>query len=123
AWRRGDEVFADIALPEEAASTAREFGVHPALLDSALHAAAAAGEQGDGARVPFSWRRVALYAAGATALRVHLTSAGETLALRAADTEGQLVASVESLALREVSPKQLAVADDADSLFEVEWVS
>ncbi|CAL9619822.1 3-ketoacyl-CoA thiolase [Streptomyces sp. enrichment culture] len=123
AWRRGDEVFAEIALPEEAASTAREFGVHPALLDSALHAAAAAGEQGDGARVPFSWRRVALYAAGATALRVHLTSAGETLALRAADTEGQLVASVESLALREVSPEQLAVADDADSLFEVEWVS
>ncbi|WP_201302104.1 type I polyketide synthase, partial [Streptomyces tendae] len=123
-WRRGDEVFAEIALPEEAASAAREFGVHPALLDSALHAAAAAAdEQGDGSRVPFSWRRVALYAAGATALRVHLTSAGETLALRAADTEGQLVASVESLALREVSPEQLAVADDPDSLFEVEWVS
>ncbi|MGW5767478.1 type I polyketide synthase, partial [Streptomyces tendae] len=124
AWRRGDEVFAEIALPEEAAGTAREFGVHPALLDSALHAAAAAAdEQGDGTRVPFSWRRVALYAAGATALRVHLTSAGETLTLRAADTEGQLVASVESLALREVSPEQLAVADDPDSLFEVEWVA
>ncbi|MGV9595014.1 polyketide synthase dehydratase domain-containing protein, partial [Streptomyces tendae] len=124
AWRRGDEVFAEIALPEEAAGAAREFGVHPALLDSALHAAAAAtDEHGDVTRVPFSWRRVALYAAGATALRVHLTSAGETLTLRAADTEGQLVASVESLALREVSPEQLAVADDPDSLFEVEWVS
>ncbi|BET46713.1 type I polyketide synthase [Kitasatospora aureofaciens] len=124
AWRRGDEVFAEIALPEEAAGAAREFGVHPALLDSALHAATAAtDEHGDVTRVPFSWRRVALYAAGATALRVHLTSAGETLTLRAADTEGQLVASVESLALREVSPEQLAVADDPDSLFEVEWVS
>ncbi|MEV5872446.1 type I polyketide synthase [Streptomyces tendae] len=124
AWRRGDEVFAEIALPEEAAGAAGEFGVHPALLDSALHAAAAAAdEHGDVTRVPFSWRRVALYAAGATALRVHLTSAGETLALRAADTEGQLVASVESLALREVSPEQLAVADAPDSLFEVEWVA
>ncbi|MFI0577642.1 type I polyketide synthase, partial [Streptomyces tendae] len=124
AWRRGDEVFAEISLPEEAAGAAREFGVHPALLDSALHAAAAAAnEHGDVTRVPFSWRRVALYAAGASALRVHLTSAGETLTLRAADTEGQLVASVESLALREVSPEQLADADDPDSLFEVEWVS
>ncbi|MFF1586431.1 SDR family NAD(P)-dependent oxidoreductase, partial [Streptomyces sp. NPDC058283] len=123
-WRRGDEVFAEIALPEEEAGTAQEFGVHPALLDSALHAAAAAAdEQVDGARVPFSWRRVALHAAGATALRVHLTSAGESLALRVADAEGQLVASVESLVLREVSPEQLAVRDDADSLFEVEWVS
>ncbi|MFE4014209.1 type I polyketide synthase, partial [Streptomyces sp. NPDC059112] len=122
-WRRGDEVFAEIALPEETASTAQEFGVHPALLDSALHAAAAAvDEQADGARVPFSWRRVALYAAGATALRVHLTSAEESIALRVADTEGQLVASVESLVLREVSPEQLSVRDDADSLFGVEWV-
>ncbi|MEV7722442.1 SDR family NAD(P)-dependent oxidoreductase [Streptomyces sp. NPDC088184] len=123
AWRRGDEVFAEIALPEETASTAQEFGVHPALLDSALHAAAAAAdEQVDGARVPFSWRRVALYAAGATALRVHLTSAEESIALRVADIEGQLVASVESLVLREVSPEQLAVREDADSLFGVEWV-
>ncbi|WP_443075047.1 type I polyketide synthase [Streptomyces sp. NBC_01435] len=123
-WRRGDEVFAEVALPEETASTAKEFGVHPALLDSVLHAAAAsADEQVDGARVPFSWRRVALYAAGATALRVHLTSAEESLALRVADTEGQLVASVESLVLREVSPEQLAVRDDTDSLFGVEWVS
>ncbi|MFJ2645077.1 SDR family NAD(P)-dependent oxidoreductase, partial [Streptomyces sp. NPDC087511] len=122
-WRRGDEVFAEIALPEETASTAQEFGVHPALLDSALHAAAAAAdEQVDGARVPFSWRRVALYAAGATALRVHLTSAEESIALRVADIEGQLVASVESLVLREVSPEQLAVREDADSLFGVEWV-
>ncbi|MFF1926565.1 polyketide synthase dehydratase domain-containing protein, partial [Streptomyces sp. NPDC058221] len=123
AWRRGDEVFAEVALPEEAADTAWEFGVHPALLDSALHAAAAAAdERGGGSRVPFSWRRVALYAAGARALRVHLTPAGEGLALRVADAAGQLVASVESLVLREVSPEQLAIPDDADSLFRVEWV-
>ncbi|MDO0938363.1 SDR family NAD(P)-dependent oxidoreductase [Streptomyces sp. DG2A-72] len=122
-WRRGDEVFAEIALPAEAADTAREFGVHPALLDSALHAAAAAAdERVDGARVPFSWRRVALYAAGATALRVHLTPAGESLALRAADTEGQLVASVESLVFREVSREQMAASQGADSLFRTEWV-
>ncbi|MFJ4334714.1 type I polyketide synthase, partial [Streptomyces sp. NPDC088935] len=124
-WRRGDEVFAEVALAKEAEGTAEEFGVHPALLDSALHAAAAAAaddERGDGARVPFSWRRVELHAAGATALRVHLTSAGETLALRVADTEGRLVASAESLVLREVSREQMAASQRIDSLFGVEWV-
>ena len=43
AWRRGDDVFAEVALPEEAAGDAGSFGVHPALLDAALHAAGALG--------------------------------------------------------------------------------
>ena len=38
AWRRGEEVFAEVALPEEAAADAGPFGLHPALLDAALHA-------------------------------------------------------------------------------------
>ena len=42
AWRRGDEVFAEVALPEEAAARPAGFGLHPALLDAALHAAALA---------------------------------------------------------------------------------
>ena len=39
AWRRGTDIFAEVALPEPAASTAGSFGLHPALLDAALHAA------------------------------------------------------------------------------------
>jgi acyl transferase domain-containing protein len=42
AWRRGDEVFAEVSLPEETAAGAGAFGVHPALLDAAMHAAALA---------------------------------------------------------------------------------
>ena len=43
AWRRGEDVFAEVALPEDAAAEAGSFGVHPALLDAALHAAGLAG--------------------------------------------------------------------------------
>ena len=46
AWRRGEDVFAEVALPEEAAAGAGSFGVHPALLDAALHAAGLAGDAG-----------------------------------------------------------------------------
>ncbi|MYU19335.1 hypothetical protein GTZ78_53815, partial [Streptomyces sp. SID8361] len=38
AWHRGDEVYAEVALPEAQRDRARRFGLHPALLDAALHA-------------------------------------------------------------------------------------
>src|SRR4029077_6521863 len=77
AWRRGDEVFAEVALPADAAAEAAAFGIHPALLDAALHVAGLAG--GDGAkepsdaRLPFTWNGVSLRAAGASSLRVRLS--------------------------------------------------
>ncbi|MFE5126526.1 type I polyketide synthase, partial [Streptomyces sp. NPDC056669] len=43
AWRLGDEVFAELELPEDARSEAGAFGLHPALLDSALHAVGLGG--------------------------------------------------------------------------------
>ncbi|NED06083.1 hypothetical protein G3I55_31050, partial [Streptomyces sp. SID6648] len=60
-WRRGDEVFADVALPESAGPVAAAYGLHPALLDSALGVTdfllggpAALTE----ATVPFAWSGV-----------------------------------------------------------------
>jgi acyl transferase domain-containing protein/NADP-dependent 3-hydroxy acid dehydrogenase YdfG/acyl carrier protein len=41
AWRRGAEMFADVALDVESEAEAGRFGLHPALLDAALHALAA----------------------------------------------------------------------------------
>ncbi|MGV9595007.1 acyltransferase domain-containing protein, partial [Streptomyces tendae] len=126
AWRRGDEVFAEVALPEEAANTVDAFGVHPALLDAALHAMNFASvTMGSGTPLPFAWTGVTLHAVGATALRVRIApdDARGAMSVELFDQAGLPVASVESLALREVSPEQLAVADDPDSLFEVEWVS
>ncbi|MEW2395145.1 type I polyketide synthase [Streptomyces sp. NPDC046862] len=105
AWRRGDEVYAEVALTEAAAGDAAAFGLHPALADAALHAAVFAGgpfaaPPGEG-RLPFVWDGVTLHATGATALRVRLTPIGpDRLALAFADPAGTPVATVRSLTVR-----------------------
>ncbi|MGA2164282.1 MAG: SDR family NAD(P)-dependent oxidoreductase, partial [Solirubrobacteraceae bacterium] len=125
AWRRGEEVFAEVALPG-GRREAGAFGVHPALLDAALHAIAmtAAGDgHGEGARVPFSWGGVSLHAVGASLLRVRLTRAGDRgFALTLADEHGRPVASVDSLTLRAPAPAALE-GSPGDSLYGVEWVA
>ncbi|MDW4903718.1 polyketide synthase dehydratase domain-containing protein, partial [Streptomyces californicus] len=68
AWRRGDEVYAEVALDAAPAG----FGLHPALLDAALHGIGLGSFLGDGAHVPFSWSGVTLAATGATAARVRI---------------------------------------------------
>ncbi|NEE34124.1 hypothetical protein G3M53_52895, partial [Streptomyces sp. SID7982] len=130
-WRRGDEVFAEVALPEEESAEAADYGIHPALMDAALHALGlgvlpAAGE--GRARLPFSWSGVTLHAAGAAALRVRvgpLGDAEDTVSITVADPAGAPVATAESLVVRPVVTAQLEVAGSCvhDSLFRVDWVT
>ncbi|MEH1130824.1 type I polyketide synthase, partial [Micromonospora sp. CPCC 206061] len=125
AWRSGGDVYAEIALPDEQRDETAWFSAHPALLDAALHAAALATPGGSATRLPFAWAGVSRYAAAGGTLRVRLTPTGaDTVALAVADAEGMPVATVESLAIRPVSPEQLAAASGAhhNALFEVEWV-
>ncbi len=122
AWRHGDDVYAEVALNDEQTRYAASYGIHPALLDSALHASGMGlsanggpGGSGDGAaggvRLPFVWGGVRLEAAGTPSLRVCVSPAGEdSLALMAVDESGGLVVSVESLMVREIAPEQLASA-------------
>ncbi|ATL32353.1 type I polyketide synthase [Streptomyces formicae] len=120
AWRKGDEVFAEVALPDGLADDG--FGLHPALLDTALHAVGI-GVSSEG--LPFSWAGVRLLATGATALRVRLTPVGvDAVAVLVADGTGEPVAAVDELNLRPLSADQLNLARSAhrDSLFEVKWV-
>ena len=126
-WRRGDELFADVALPSGEREQARSFGIHPALLDAALHSvgagmAGAEAEQG-GVLLPFSWADVRLHARGAHSLRVRIAPAGEgQVSLLAADELGDPVASVRSLAVRPFSAEQLAPpAAQQDALFALRW--
>ncbi|KUJ66796.1 hypothetical protein ACZ90_32685 [Streptomyces albus subsp. albus] len=123
AWQRGDELFAEVRLPDEAAADAPAFGLHPALLDAALHALGLAAESGGQGRLPFSWSGVSLHAVGASALRVRLTPAGSgAVSLELADPAGAPVAAVERLALRTIAPEQLgATAGIKDALFRVDW--
>ncbi|MEU8206873.1 type I polyketide synthase [Streptosporangium sp. NPDC049046] len=127
AWRRDGEVFAEVALPEQAASSAGSFGVHPALLDAALHAVAFADlDDSEGGLLPFSWGEVCLHAGGASVLRVRLVRTGlDAVSLSAVDAAGGPVVSARNVVLRPVSAEQLRVSDGVgagwESLFGVEW--
>ncbi|MGH3243316.1 MAG: type I polyketide synthase, partial [Spirillospora sp.] len=122
AWHNGDEVFAEVALPEDA--DVDGYGLHPALLDAGLHSIALTGVSGgDGVLLPFAWSGVELFASGASALRVRLAPSGGGVSLLITDPSGRAVASVDSLALREIAAERLAAARSEfhESLFRIEW--
>ncbi|WP_236652471.1 type I polyketide synthase, partial [Streptacidiphilus neutrinimicus] len=127
AWQRGEEIFAEVRLPEGAEPDGSLFGLHPALLDAALHGTFLQGSGAEGGRLPFAWSGVTLHAAGATALRVRITPQGtDAVALALADATGAPVATVESLVLRPVAADQLRGAARGahhESLFRVEWAA
>jgi acyl transferase domain-containing protein len=103
AWRRGDEIFADVTLPDPERGRAEEFGLHPALLDAALHALALRGD--DGLRLPFAFGGVRWYAEGAAALRVRLVPTGDdAVRVDLADDSGAPVGTVERVVLRAWTP-------------------
>jgi acyl transferase domain-containing protein len=132
AWRRGGAVFAEVALPEDAAVESNGFGLHPALLDAVLHASRLLEEAGEWPRdgigetgLPFAWRGVRLHASGASVLRARVSAdaGGGGLALAAADAAGAPVASVDSLVLRPLpAAADLAASVVLEGLFQVEWV-
>ncbi|MFC5855008.1 SDR family NAD(P)-dependent oxidoreductase, partial [Streptomyces chlorus] len=128
AWRRDGEVFAEVGLPESAQGDAAAFGLHPALLDSALHASLLAGEASGegGGGLPFSWEGVSLVASGASALRVRIAPVDgrDAVSISVADLSGAPVASVDSLLVRAVSNEELTGSADgsADSLFGLRWM-
>ncbi|MFD7118772.1 type I polyketide synthase, partial [Streptomyces sp. NPDC059922] len=121
AWRKGDEVFAEVALPDGVGVDG--FGLHPALLDAALHGVALMDDADALGGLPFAWSGVRLHASGATVLRVRLSPAGaDGVALAVADGAGAPVATIDSLVLRPVSPEQFTGDDRDDALFGIDWV-
>ncbi|RKT56258.1 type I polyketide synthase [Saccharothrix australiensis] len=114
ARRRGDEVYAEVEVPE-----GDRFALHPAALDAALHAVSLLrGETGaaDAARLPFAFREVSVRATRARLLRVRLTAAGpDAYRLAIADGDGRPVARIGSLAVRAADVRP-------DSLFQLDWV-
>ncbi|MEU7908088.1 type I polyketide synthase [Actinoplanes sp. NPDC049118] len=122
AWRSGGEVLAEVSLPEDVRTDG--YGLHPALLDAALHAIGLGDLLPDDgrARLPFAWTGVTLHATGATTLRVRIAPAGgESVALHVSDGDGAPVATIASLGLRAVDPGQLAAATDDGLMFGLDW--
>ncbi len=123
-WRRGDEVFAEVAIPQEL--QANGFGVHPVLLDGALHAVVLSRDDNPGEMaLPFSWQKVSLHASGASAVRARLAPNGtSSMSIDLADGLGLPVLSVEAMVARPVTAQQLAAAvggSGGGELFEVVW--
>ncbi|MER5551937.1 type I polyketide synthase, partial [Streptomyces sp. NPDC002793] len=118
-WTRGDDVFAELTLPENAATG---FGLHPALLDAALQAAAVRGGDG-GAGLPFSWAGVTLWASGATTLRARISPAhdGDGVTVLAVDPGGSPVVSVERVLTRPAPAFADEVAQRPDDLYQLDW--
>ncbi|MFC8616169.1 type I polyketide synthase [Micromonospora purpureochromogenes] len=127
AWERGDELYAEVALPDEAHPDAARFGLHPALLDAAMHASLLQDHDGSGATLlPFAWNGVSRHAVGATALRLRMAPTGpDSVTLTVADPSGQPVLTVGSLVSRPVSAAQLdGVRAGRDQvLHRVRWQS
>ncbi|WP_308190706.1 type I polyketide synthase [Streptomyces sp. HPF1205] len=129
AWRLGEEVYAEVELPQPERTAAGGYALHPALFDAALHAALVLsgpdGAAGDGPGpllLPFAFTGVAVDAPGASSLRVRVTPRGEdTVSLLLTDGLGEPVARVDALVLRPVAPGALAAPDRTPPLLRVEW--
>ncbi|GHJ20855.1 hypothetical protein TPA0909_24690 [Streptomyces albus] len=121
-WRRDDELYAEVTLPEPVSAEAGRYGLHPALLDAALHSLAYLLPDAAGRLVPFSFDDVALHRHGATTLRVSLVATGpEQVTVSAADPTGQAVATVGALALRPLTTGHAQPGRRGDALFRVDW--
>ncbi|RCG13229.1 SDR family NAD(P)-dependent oxidoreductase, partial [Streptomyces reniochalinae] len=130
AWRHGDDLYAEVGLPEDQRSQAEAFATHPALLDAALHSLAL----GDGPLrpdaegrivLPFSWSGLTVHATGATSgwVRWSRTSA-DTVTVTLVDPSGGLVATVDALTLRPVDVEQLAAKASRrpEAPLHLDWV-
>ncbi|MFE2765947.1 type I polyketide synthase [Streptomyces albidoflavus] len=123
-WRKGNTAYGLVRLPE--GRSVDGFGIHPALLDAALHALVAVREESGDARpvfLPFEWTGVELHAAGSTELRVRITldESGTGLGIRVADPAGRPVAEVAGLAIREATAGQLRSTDAVEHLYHVDF--
>jgi len=120
AWRRGEETFVELTLPDDLSPEG--FGLHPALLDAALHCHLL-DASGDAVHQPSGWTGVSLHAEGATRLRVRIAQTEPGLiALHATDADGQPVLSIASLATSPISVDRLDAHSAADAVFALTWV-
>ncbi len=124
AWRAGGEVYAEVSLAEEQRAEAQRFGVHPALLDSSLHAALdlLMEERGRQGRpiLPFAWKQIAIDSPGQSSLRARLRTEGESFVIDTFDQDGAPACSVGAVIGREVDPKALGSASSSP-FYLLQW--
>jgi short-subunit dehydrogenase/acyl carrier protein len=125
-WTVGEELYSEVWLPEEYAEETKEFNLHPALLDAAMHVLILGASEylDDSVAVGFAWSGVHLYATGATALRVRMLPTDESaVEILLADQHGRPVAHVRAMAGRAMTHEQADAAyhRGVDALLGVTW--
>nr|ALI94179.1 AslA [Streptomyces sp. XZQH4] len=106
---RGGQLFADVALPPELRDEAAGFTLHPALLDTVLRLLT--GRTGESERDLTSCADLAVYAEGATALRLRATPVeGGRHLVELADHTGEPVAALGPLTLGRPDDTPIAAA-------------
>ncbi|MDA2806046.1 type I polyketide synthase [Nocardiopsis suaedae] len=131
AWVRGEgvgaDVYGEVRLPDSL--EADGYGLHPALLDTCLHAMIAVLPEVRGAgaasaarvRMAFSWEGVRLHAAGARALRVRITETAPGVhRVTAVDPAGAPVLTADALTMRDAAGTSAAEAAGA-AAYRLEW--
>ncbi|MRH93592.1 SDR family NAD(P)-dependent oxidoreductase [Nocardia sp. SYP-A9097] len=118
-WRDAEVLYAEVELSDEVEVTG--YGLHPALLDAALHAAALGGDAGDLA-LPFSWCDARLYAVRARTARVRVHRIDATsVAVDLFDAAGVALARIGKLTVRPTTAERLRGGGHPRSLYHVEW--
>jgi acyl transferase domain-containing protein/thioesterase domain-containing protein/acyl carrier protein len=122
AWRRGDELFAEVALGEGEGGS--HFEVHPALLDAAAQAALQLGGDAAGEPLlPSRWHGVRVSERSPALMRIQIRRGEDGIGLAACDAAGEPVLLVESLVGRPLEPGQIAGARRLRSLYGLDWVA
>jgi mycoketide-CoA synthase len=122
--RANDVAYGRVVLPPALFEKAQHYGVHPALLDAALHPLFAL-DLLEGLALPFAWSHVQLHAAGAGELRTRVERQrdgdGLSVCVHVSDGHGQPVLSAKSLSIRSARPEQLhaTAGKRAEDLYRV----
>ncbi|MEU8384030.1 SDR family NAD(P)-dependent oxidoreductase, partial [Streptosporangium sp. NPDC048865] len=131
-WRDGDgTVYAELVAAETRGTAGGDFGLHPALLDAALHPVVAglaglADPDPDRPLLPFAFEGLRLTGGAAGRARGRLRARVEPLGgsrfrYTFADEDGEVVGAVASLAFRPASRAELAAARPAAEAYRVGW--
>ncbi|MFI2687929.1 type I polyketide synthase [Streptomyces sp. NPDC018584] len=117
-WRRGEELYAEVTLSEQLHAGAREYGMHPALLQSALDVAYTDGPGGS----ELGLRNAELLGTGATSLRVRAVPEPDGhVTLDAADECGEPVLSVRGLRRSRPASEEPVDAPRRGALYRLRW--
>ncbi|MEU3574774.1 polyketide synthase dehydratase domain-containing protein, partial [Kitasatospora sp. NPDC036755] len=118
-WRRGDELFAELALPSGVTDPGHL--VHPVLLDAAAHLHHLLREDADRAHTTVAWSGLTAHRASDGPLRAGLAPAGPgRLALHLADADGEPVLDAV-LTTRPLDAADLAAARSTGTLLRLGW--